>query len=362
MSFKKTVCFYFAVFLFLAAVLPSVFYVSDPYMLFHEHWFHKGKMINNLRIQNYGLIKYEPFDAVILGTSMFQNTSADEATKKLKHTYVNLSFPGGTYYERFLILKFILRTKKIKSVIMSLDYHFKDKYRTENTFYPSLYSEKPLGGKLSAYLTSKAVLCTLLNKGCDFIDKNVDRPTAWFDMKEYAYRFNGFDDWMKHWKEDKQIQTTFRQLLEGDEEYKTEYAEYKFIIDNFICRLFENKEISFSIIVPPYSILYWGKRKQTVKEMMKPYEYLVEKAKNHPNVKIHWFYDDAYVFDISKYMDLVHYGEPVNSRQIDAIQNGTHILDETNYKQKLKTFIEKVKAFDLDPYLERIRKETDIKA
>ena len=110
MSFKKTVFSYFGVFLFLAVVMPSVFYVSDPYMLFHEHWFHKGKMINNPRIQNYGLIKYEPFDAVILGTSMFQNTSADEATKKLKRTYVNLSFPGATYYERFLVLNYIFRT------------------------------------------------------------------------------------------------------------------------------------------------------------------------------------------------------------------------------------------------------------
>ena len=65
------------------------------------------------------------------------------------------------------------------------------------------------------------------------------------------------------------------------------------------------------------------------------------------------------IFDISKYKDLVHYHDFVNSLQLDAIQNGTHILNTTNYKQKIETFIKKVRAFDLEPYLERIRKKDD---
>ena len=312
-------------------------------------------MYDNLRIQNYGLIKYEPFDGLILGTSMLQNTSAKEATQKLKHNYVNLSFSGGSFYEKMLITQFALKTKRIKSVIISLDYHFNTERRIENSFYPELYSEDSLNGKIKIYLTGKAVFCTLLRKSCDFIERNLDYPTAWFNDPEHSRRFGGFDNWLKY-KEDGQIQDAFNKLLETGIDYKSEYQKYQSVIDNEIIPLFENKETSFSLIIPPYSALWWSKRKDFLKEMLRPYEYLVQKTKDYPNVKIYWFYDEDYVFDVSKYKDLGHYHKSVNSLQLDAIRNGTHLFDERNYKQKINAFIKKIRAFDLEPYLEKIRK------
>ena len=119
MSFKKAFLSYCCALFFLAVFLPSVIYVSDPYSLFHRPWFNKGKMYDNLRIQNYGLIKYEQFDSLILGTSMLQNTSAVEASEKLGNNFANLSVSGSSFYERFLMLNRAFKTKELKHVILS---------------------------------------------------------------------------------------------------------------------------------------------------------------------------------------------------------------------------------------------------
>ena len=356
MVFKKSILAYFGALLFLIVFMTAVFYVSDPYALFHRPWFDKGKMYDNLRIQNYGLIKFGNFDGIILGTSMLENTSAAEATEKLKLSYANLSLSGGSFYEKMLIAQFAVKTKHIKSVILSLDYHFDTEKRIGNSFDPDLYGENQLAGKIRTYLTGKAVFCVLLRKKCDFVKRDTDRPKAWMDLPEHARRFGGFDNWLKYANEDGQIQAALNDLLRNESDHKSEYAKYQSVTDNEILPLFKNKDTEFSIIVPPYSVFWWVKRKSELEEMMRPFEYLVEKTQDLPNVKIYWFYDDDYVFDISRYKDLAHYHPSVNSLQLNAIRNGTHILDKSNYRRKIDAFVKKVRAFDLEPYLEKIRR------
>ena len=353
MSFKKSFFTYFCSLFFLTILIPSVVYISDPYSLFHRPWFSKDKIYDNFRIQDYGLIKYESFDSLILGTSMLQNASADEATEKLKHDYVNLSFAGGSFYERLLVLNFALKTKKIKSVILSLDNHFGEEHLIQNTFYPELYLGQFVV-KFKIYSTYKALSCALFRIKCDFIERKLDCPTAWIDNKPHVRHFGGFNNWLNY--PDALMKDAFEQLLTPIDDHSKEYENYQNIIDNEILPLFKNKETSFSVIIPPYSVFWWICRKNEIEKVLRSYEYFIQKAQKYPNVKIYWFYDEDYVFDISNYKDMTHYHQSINSLQLDAIQEGSHIINESNYKQKFADFINKVKAFDLEPYLEKIRK------
>lgn len=354
MFYKKVMFLYLKILILLIVILTSVICVSDPYMLFHDHWFDKGKIYSNFRIQNYGLIKFKDFDSIILGTSMLENTSAKEASEKLKGNYVNLSISGASFYERFLVLMFALRTKKIKNVIISLDYHFNTEQKINETFEPNLYSSLPLKSKIKIYSTNKALKNIFKRQESDFIEENLDRPNAWYQREWHDRRFGGFQNWVKHYNEDEQIQDAFNLLLKGNKNY-SENMPYQEIIDNEILPLFEHKETSFSIIIPPYSVLWWASGKDVIKDMMKPFEYLILNSASYPNVKIYWFYDDPFVSDISMYKDLTHYYYTVNSLQLDALQKGTHIIDTENYQQKFTSFINKINKFNIEPYIRKVK-------
>lgn len=114
MIYKNTVRLYLYTISVLIGTLLSIIWIHDPYMLFHKQWFHPGKMLKNMRIQSYGLIKFADFDSIILGSSMLENTSADEASEKLGEKFANLSISGSSYYEKYKVLNFALKQKKSK--------------------------------------------------------------------------------------------------------------------------------------------------------------------------------------------------------------------------------------------------------
>ena len=341
--------------LFVLLMLPlTVIYVSDPYMLFHKHWFHHGQMYQNARIQNYGLIKFGKFDSLILGSSMLENTSANEASAKLGGNFANISVSGGSFYERSKMLNLALNTRKIKHVIFSLDYYFSKIQHINETFTPELYSVYSLVGKNKIYSTDKALKCVFKNEGCDFIQYGLDRPNAWFGINWHSRRFGGFENWLKYYKEDNQIQDAFRILKSTWSDFSGSYAQYKEIIDSEIMPLFKHTSTEFSIIIPPYSILWWSKRKASLPGIFEPYIYFIKQTAQYKNVKIYWFYDEDFVSDISMYKDLEHYHYSVNSLMLDAIKNGTNIIDETNYEQKLQDFADRINNFDVDVYIRQI--------
>jgi hypothetical protein len=87
------------------------------------------------------------------------------------------------------------------------------------------------------------------------------------------------------------------------------------------------------------------------------YSYLIKKTENMPNVKIYWFYDEDFIDNIGEYKDLIHYHYKYNSEQIDAIKNGTNIIDSENYINKFNDFKKRVHEFDIEKYLNMIPQE-----
>ena len=352
--YKKAFKIYFKTLTFFIVTILTVVYVSDPYMLFHKKWFNKNKIYSNLRIQNYGIIKYEDFDSIIIGTSMLENTSAKEASSKLNSKFVNLSLSGSSFYERIKVLDLAFKKKHLKHVIYSLDYKFSKPNDVNNTFYPSLYDTENVITKLQIYMTSKALKCVFLNCKKDMISNELDRPKSWYKMPHHKRRFGGFKNWIKYHKKDHQIQGAFRELMNNNIDHKNAYKEYKQIIDNEILPVLQHKETQHSIIIPPYSVLWWAKRKDYLDEYFSAYSYLIEQTAKLSNVKIYWFYDEDFVLDIANYKDLTHYHYIHNSKQVDAIKNGTNIINSTNYLIKFSDFKSIVSQFNIEEYIAEV--------
>lgn len=354
MLYKSAVKTYVITILMFVSVFFATIYISDPYMLFHKHWFNHEQMLYNMRIQDYGLIKFGKFDGIIIGTSMLENTSSDEAKEKLNVQFANLSLSGGSLYERFKILNMALNTRPFKHIIMSLDYKFNRTGIIGNTFEPDLYSTYSLKGKFMIYLTDVAIKCIFSDRECNLRKFDLDHPNAWYKKDFHARRFGGFENWIKYAKNDHQIQDAFAQLRNKADRYDAEAAAYKQVIDQEILPLFKHKDTEFSIIIPPYSALYWAKRKNSLDTLLKPYQYLIEQTAQMSNVKIYWFYDEDFVFDISKYKDLTHYHHSINSLQLDAIKNGTNIINMDNYEEKFDEFCGRINHFNLQSYIDKI--------
>ena len=335
-----------SVFIFLSVII-----ISDPYMIFHSKWFRKGELYGNMRVQAYGLIKFEDFDSIILGTSMLENTSAKEASTKLGGHFINLSLAGASYFERLVVLDHAIMTKEINRIIMSIDFKFNELHEIGDTFFPRLYAGD-LSEKFKFYFHSIPMKCVFLNK-CDFKKIDLDRPNKWYDKEFHNRRFGGFDNWLKYQKSDHQIKDVIKILQSDDFMGNVDLEKSKKIIDSEIIPLFSNKNVQFDLIIPPYNILWW-KKLSNKEKILAVYEYLIQQSEKYPNVKIYWFYDEDFPADISSYKDLTHYHQSINSLQIDAIKNGTHLITTKNYQQKFRKWMRKVNHFDIRPYMDKI--------
>ena len=79
------------------AVFFAFLFAYDPYMLFHKPIKRDVTLHSNMRLQAAGIISSLDHDSYILGTSMFENSSADLASKLLGHRFANISISGSSY-------------------------------------------------------------------------------------------------------------------------------------------------------------------------------------------------------------------------------------------------------------------------
>jgi len=89
--------------------LLSYAFIFDPWQLFHKPWFRSTVFIENSRFQDAGIINSYDFDSIILGTSIAQNFSINEASRLFASRFVNLSIEAGLFSERAIILQRVLQ-------------------------------------------------------------------------------------------------------------------------------------------------------------------------------------------------------------------------------------------------------------
>ena len=70
-----------------------------------------------------GLLRTYDYDGLILGTSMLENTSGEEAGRLLGGRFLNVSLSGSMAFERSYLLRFALRAGRVKHVVFSLDWY-----------------------------------------------------------------------------------------------------------------------------------------------------------------------------------------------------------------------------------------------
>lgn len=360
---------------FFMAALSILFYIYDPLMFYHKPYFRKETFSKDMRVQAKAIIDSYDFNSLIIGTSMLENTSAKEADTKLKDKWVNLSLAGSYANERAVILNYIFKKKEIKNIIYSLDISLADKIVNTSSF-EKIYStdNTDFFAPLGIYINlrkPKFMLCALTystKEKCVGKEQDIGKLISW--IGEYSQYFGGFENWKKYENYPRVIKA---QILDSKNDFNPpkniDIEKNKAILQEYLLSFIsKNKDTNFYLVIPTYSRLYY---RLYYNNKQYPYnkgfilfskyraliKWLVLETSKYPNVKIYGFDDLNYADNIANYKDPQHYNTNMNSMQLDAIKNDTHILTPKNVDKYFQTMEEKIRAFDLKPFIQEVLKE-----
>ncbi|MCR6577707.1 hypothetical protein [Campylobacter insulaenigrae] len=366
-SYKKFVIYSLVIPLPFVLFLGVLLYVYDPLQLYHEPWFRKNTYYNDITISSKGIIDHNQFDSVIFGTSMLQNTSSAEASSKLGGKFINLSIGGSTFDQRKIILDYMLRKQIIKHLIISLDEFTIMHIANQDMSRFSYLYDQNVYNDFKIYLNKKFIFCALKfsdNEKCVGSEDKLEDLPKWIKGQRARKRFGGVENWSKNIEEGvREDIKEIIQLYNGNYVHNYSIADLNVLKKNINIYIFDYAkmypEIQFSLILPTYFRVYQKMMQvdgQYYNQWLDLVKYIILKTKTFENVKIYGFDNLDYADNIANYMDLNHYNIDMNSMQLDAIKNQTHILTSENMEEYFKTMENKIKMYDIKSIQEQIIK------
>lgn len=346
------------------------FYAYDPLQIFHKPWSRPPTLHSNMRLQAAGIIRHYPFDRIIFGTSMTENTSADEASRLLGGHFINLSLTAGDFFERSLVLADLLRRRKVKEVIYTMDLVYINSRKGYPLFpiptFEFLYDRNPFND-IRVYLNRHFAECLWRRsreEACIGRNVGLDRPNAWFAQEEYAMRFGGMEKWCMS-KDNYQIKDAHELVRKAAEVVSSGGAmspseaeirdkvrtAIRYIDENVVRHVRDHLEIRFVFFFPPYfraTYAIWSQAKPIQYAIHEAVvRYMVQLSGELQNMEVFGFEDAAFVDDLATYKDLGHYRESIDSVILESIAAKKHRLTAGNVAAYLEAARAKATSFDL---------------
>lgn len=364
-GYKRFISILLVTLLTLTLSLLALLYRYDPLRLFSRTPDEPVRVVNDLRQQAISFIRYADYDSVILGTSMLENTSADQASELFGEKFVNLSLSGSTYYVRSFPLRKILQNRPIKTVIYSVDFLYQAAYGELPVSY--LYDDNRLND-FGVYLNKKYLRCLLVwsdSDECRGVTTTLDMPRNWMQYPFYMARFGGVDKWKEN-KNHPQIQQALENWQKSITEIKnhtptlipprkaSHYIQQvtQQLDDGFLKYVGKYPDTRFIAVFPPYFIEMYAQWQQSYPSRMQRYlytvEYLVKQTEKYPNLEVYAFANDDYTNDIANYKDEAHYHPDINRSMLTDIATGKDRLTSENVGTFIEKLSQRASAFDME--------------
>lgn len=344
--------------------LLILLYRYDPLRLFSRTPDEPVRVVTDFRQQAMSYIRYADYESVILGTSMFENSSADQATELFGEKFVNLSLSGSTYYVRSFPLRKLLQDRPIKTIIYSVDFFNDADYGDLPVDY--LYDDNRLND-FAIYLNKKYLRCLLEwsdSDECRGVKTTLDKPRNWMQHSFYMARFGGADKWQQN-RNHLQIQQALENWQAGikavEQGKPTIIAPRKVAhytqqitqqLDECLVDYVQKyPNTRFIAVFPPYFIELYAQWQQSYPSRMQRYldtvHYLVEQSEKHPNLEVYAFANNDYTNDIANYKDEAHYHPDINRYMMSEIAAGTHRISTRNVNAFSKILQTRAADFNL---------------
>ncbi len=347
--------------------------IVDPLQLFHKPWVRDPYYFKEMRLQAAGIIKYEKFDSIILGTSMAANFSAKEASSIWNAKFINLSPNGAWFSERSLILNFALHRKKIKNVIYSLD-RFR-KYGQYPASFPAtdykyIYNRYDFDDIqiYSNKMYNQYIYCQNLaypKKHCMKTGENLEDLVGWAKYTSQTRRFGGLDKWFDAAKDIGQIQRALNKIAKetkairnnrikyiSKNDYLTKLKDKKLSFDHYVLRYVEKyPNTHFYFFFPPYSRMHNAFLKRLNPMEYELYldkiRYVVNSLDRYPNARVFGFDQLGFTNKLKNYKDTMHYHPRFNSAMLKWMKKGRFELTSKSIEKYLGLISAQVDKYDV---------------
>ena len=347
MNTKKWVTILLSLSLVVIILFGTVTYCLDPLLQY-------GKEPGLLSYREYteiysnpGIAKNYDYNAVLVGSSMVENTDVSEFDDLFGCTTVKLPYSGASSYNHKEILDVCYDSEnEIDYVFWSLDeYALTTDYMTPRYPLPEYLYDYNIFNDLSYLLnldifyfyTIKDVFGTLTGK-----QQIMMRDGSWVDDESIYCKENA----LASFEYPAELQDN-----KGELYYKKELNEN--LEYNILSLVDSHPETTFVFYMVPYSISYWYMENQ--KGLLDAHMYNVETALgeilSRENVQVHFFQnEESVITDLDNYKDYTHFKPEINSWMTKEISEGTHRLTKDNYVDTLNQFNSYLRDFDYEAF------------
>lgn len=347
LMFKRLV----GIILILIIIISVTNVIIDPYFHYHKPLDFLSYPIEYERYQNDGIVKHFDYDAIITGTSMAENFKTSELDRLFGVNSIKVPESGATYKEiNNLLEKSLISNNRIKLIIRGLDtsrfFDQKDEMRYEEESYPNyLYNDSLLDDY--QYILNKSTLFSSLSVIANTV---VGNETTSFD--EYS-------NWMKEYELGEE-NVNYQRSEKVNNISALSVADKERIKDNIRQNVtdlvIKNPNTDFYLFFTPYSICYFDNLflNGKLNRHLDAEKVVIEELIKYDNVHLFSFFNDTEIItNLDNYIDIIHYGEDINSYILNCMKNGTNIITNNNYLeycQKEKNFY---LNFDYDSYFNK---------
>lgn len=341
-AYHRWVCGLLAAVVLLLGTCAAIVWRVDPCFYYRMPTDRKPVFFSE-RYQAAGIIRNNPADVVLMGSSMTANYSGSKVGEAFGGTGLRITIPDGYFSEFDQAMGLLMRTHPPRQVIFAMDTNIftRSPGGVTGAMPDYLYDANPVNdvkyllNKDVLYYSLYALMCQRWGEG-----ETLDEGFTWNDTV-----------WWNHMTalEEYQRPDTARSQMPADG-LLADTAKNLAVVTRWAAQY---PDVQFDLYFSPYSILYWDKILRTgeTDAVFAALELACKTLLPYENVTLHGLLFDRDIIEhLDYYCDYVHHSAEAGELVLEKIRSGVDRLTAENYQEVLANWRDFVVNYDYDKF------------